>query len=79
MVTIELTDEEYFMLKEIMQRIFKQNERKPRYKKWIKKDGLMINIKTGAMLDTATNKIVIDQIPQLEDMTKLRLENTLDR
>lgn len=79
MVTIELTDEEFYLLKDIMQRIFKQKERKPRNKKWIKQDGLMINTKTGSMLDTASNKFVIDQPLLLENMTKLRLENTSDK
>lgn len=66
MVTIELTDEEFYIMKDIMQRIFIQKERKPRVRKWIKHDGCMINLATGSILDIASNKFVIDQMPGLK-------------
>lgn len=65
MVTIELTDEEFYIMKDIMQRIIRQKERKPRARKWIKHDGCMINLKTGSMIDVSSNKFVIDQAPDL--------------
>lgn len=79
MVTIELTNEEYYTLKTIFERVIRQKERKPRARTWIKQDGLMINTKTGAMLDTSSNKFIIDQQLLLETKTKLRLENTSDK
>lgn len=79
MVTIELTDEEFYIMKSIMQRIVRNMERKPRARKWIKHDGCMINLQTGSILDITSNKFVIDQMPMLEDMTKLRLENASDK
>ena len=79
MITIELTDEEFYILRDIMQRIVLNLERKPRNRKWIRHDGCMINLETGSMLDTASNKFVIDQQLLLENMTKLRLESTLDK
>ena len=60
MVTIELTDEEFYIMKGIMMRIFKQKERKPITRKWVKHDGCMINLETGSMLDISSNKFVID-------------------
>lgn len=61
MITIELTDEEFYIMKDIMQRIIRNMERKPRVRKWIKHDGCMINLETGSILDIASNKFVIDQ------------------
>ena len=71
MVTIELTEEEFYFLKKIIQRIFKQKERKARKRKWIKYDGCMINLDTGSILDTASNKFVIDQLPDLRAIESL--------
>lgn len=39
----------------------------------MKRDGCMINLENGTIIDIVTNKPVID------NMTKLRLENTLDK
>lgn len=65
MMTIELTDEEFYILRDIMQRIVRNLERHPRERKWIRHDGYIINLETGSMLDTASNKFVIDQQPDL--------------
>lgn len=65
MVTIELTDEEYYILKGIMQRIVLNMEQNLRRRKWIKYDGCMINLQSGSMLDISSNKFVIDQEPDL--------------
>lgn len=65
MKIINLTDEEYYFLKSIFERIIKQQERKPMKKKWVKHDGLLINLQTGEALDARTNKFVIDVDPEL--------------
>lgn len=65
MKTITLTDEEYHFIKSLFERIIKQQERKPRKRKWVKHDGLMINLQTGEALDVRSNKFVIDLDPEL--------------
>lgn len=65
MKTITLTDEEYYLLKKLFERIDRQLERKTIKKKWVKHDGLMINLQTGEALDISSNKFVIDVNPEL--------------
>lgn len=69
MVNIEITEEEFYVLKIIFDRIDKQNRRVPRKRKWIKQDGFMINLETGSMLDTSSNKFVIDRLPDLRALS----------
>lgn len=64
MVTIQLTQEEWFMLQSLYERVCRQLERKPIKRKWIKQeDGLIVNIETGLTYDSRCNKFVIDQQP----------------
>ena len=75
MKIIELTDEEYYFLKAVFERVTRQLERKPTKRKWVKHDGLMINIETGRAFDIATNKSVIDVTPEVLAMA---IEKNMD-
>lgn len=69
MITVELTYEEYFIIKGIIDRVEKKRKRAPQKRKWIKQNGLMINTETGYAIDTVTNKPVIplavEKLPDL--------------
>lgn len=69
MITIELTYDEYFMIKSIFERVERQRSKKPRKRKWVKHNGLAINTETGHAIDLITNKSVLplssEQLPDL--------------
>lgn len=69
MITIELTYDEYFIIKDIFDRVEKQRKKLPKQKKWIKQNGLIVNTETGVAIDTATNRPVIPlSVEKLPDM-----------
>lgn len=69
MITIELTYDEYFIIKDIFDRVEKQRKKLPKQKKWIKQNGLIVNTETGFAIDTATNRPVIPlSVEKLPDM-----------
>lgn len=64
MVIIQLTNEEWFVIQSIYERVCRQMNRKPMQRKWVRQeDGLILNIETGSIYDARSNKFVIDQVP----------------
>lgn len=69
MITIELTYDEYFIIKDIFDRVEKQRKKLPKQKKWVKQNGLIVNTETGVAIDTATNRTVIPlSVEKLPDL-----------
>lgn len=76
MVTIQLTNEEWFIIQSVYERVCRQIERKPIKRKWIKQEeGLIANIETGMIFDSRSNKFVIDQVPNLRALAD-QMSNT---
>ena len=58
-ITLELTNEEYKALERMAKQILAvMNPIETKPKKWIHKDGYLINTKTGVVLDKITKKRV---------------------
>ena len=65
MKMIQLTDEEFYMIKSIIEREERRIRGIPRKRKWIKQNGIMVNTETGNAIDIASNRLCIQSSAEL--------------
>lgn len=57
MITINLTTEDYILMKNLLIRITNQIEREPVNRHWIKDGQYMVNTRSGTRIDIVTNEL----------------------